>query len=307
MGKIESFQGLKSALRRSYAAPKCAPRSQPPIRILILLCAVATALTGCGPSGAVTKECILPPDQAGTLKGRWASGPIPVAVQSNAFSSSENAAISAAISTWNAFGKASFGRALFDAFEGGALRQSSIPRSTAMSCAGTGVVSGSTYTAPLTLYKATSWAYGGSGSSTSTGGSSSTIALTSTCPSNGSSAGASTVFNNGMIEINFQDYFSAGKPQPDLQSIVLHELGHLAGLDHTCEANARAGMPGCGSAPQEYRVASLFPSFASNGGNGGGYESRRSLNANDQGRMNCLYGNSKSPSTSSATSTTNRR
>lgn len=221
----------------------------------------------------------MPADQTGTLTGKWAAGPIPIAVQSNVFTAAESNAIQAAVTTWNNFGKQSFGRALFDAGTNG-LRQSGLPSSTASSCAGTGVVNGNTYTAPLTIYRVTaSWSHSGT-----------PIAVTSTCPTSGSTtSNGLKIFNNAMIELNFQDYFVSGKPVPDLQSIVLHELGHLAGLNHTCEANAKAGVPGCGTGglPAEYRAASLYPTYSTSSGS---FETRRSLNFNDQGRTNCLYG-----------------
>ena len=71
--------------------------------------------------------------------------------------------------------------------------------------------------------------------------------------------------------------------------IFIHELGHLAGLNHSCEAKDKDGFPNCTAAniKQEYLFAVMFPIVVFSNNIDG--EKRRQLQSNDQGRMNCVY------------------
>jgi len=88
------------------------------------------------------------------------------------------------------------------------------------------------------------------------------------------------------MEINYANFFSAGKPMPDLQSIVTHELGHLLGLDHSCSGTATSGMPACNQANTDYVNALMYPALGFNGAQG---QVSRTIRTNDQQRANCLY------------------
>jgi hypothetical protein len=92
-----------------------------------------------------------------------------------------------------------------------------------------------------------------------------------------------------VIEINYQNFFVDGKKLPDLESIILHEFGHLMGLNHSCEAAAKTGVPSCNQSGlnPDYISASMYPVFAfSTDGTG---EQKRDLGTNDESRANCLY------------------
>jgi hypothetical protein len=110
---------------------------------------------------------------------------------------------------------------------------------------------------------------------------------------------------SAMIEVNFEDFFVEGKKQPDLRSIMLHELGHLLGADHSCDNNGKAGFVNCNTLGEDDLSVSIFeavlypvvPFFEDGTG-----EQRRELNENDQGRSNCIYDTSGS---TSSTSTSN--
>ena len=92
------------------------------------------------------------------------------------------------------------------------------------------------------------------------------------------------------MELNYQGFFVSGRKVPDLQTIMLHEFGHLLGLYHSCDSGStKAGTPNClsGTLKTEYRDAVMFPVFGFNEDLTG--EQKRELNENDQGRANCLY------------------
>lgn len=225
----------------------------------------------CAPqTGSFTSECVLNEDQKATLKGFWNVRPIPLAVTAVDFSPSETAAIEGAITTWNSFFQQSKGFQLYlagsnllDIVSAGGTRQ------TVRTICSQQAVNTRGFTKHIMIYKVSSaWSYG-----------SQVIGLTSTCPSKTANA-AYPIYYSAMMEINYQHFFGTGLPQPDLQTIVLHELGHLLGLDHSCSGT------GCSEAPSEYLDAVMYPSVGFDGVQG---RSKRVLQVNDQHRANCLY------------------
>lgn len=245
----------------------------------------------CAPGEKFITECVLPADQSKTLTGRWAKIPIPLALQAGAFTQPEIAALQRAVRSWNQFGTASFGKPLFDLQEGTTVRTTTAPRSNFSACAAPGFVNESGYTAPIPIYRLTAGQWPpeapSSSSGASGGGSSPIIAQTKQCLID-----AEKIYFQVVMSLNFQDYFVAGKPVPDLESIFSHELGHTLGLKHSCEESSTPGVggPSCsGNIPQSYLKAVLFPGYSRNPATGA-FETRRALNSNDQGRTNCLYG-----------------
>jgi hypothetical protein len=228
---------------------------------------------------SVVKECVLPQDQLGTLTGKWRTTPVPIALHQGDFNSSEAAQIVQAATTWNEFYAASLGLAPID-FGGATPRTSSGNRPSGVDLCSQGVVQGSTYSGPIVLYKNSVWQFPDQPT---------VIALTSFCRTQ---ATPLPYFYMQIIDLNYQNFFSTGKKQPDLQTIVLHEFGHLLGLNHTCEAEARTGVPKCSDPNLNpvYVSALMFPTFGFDSGTGQGVI-KRSLNTNDQGRANCLYMN----------------
>jgi hypothetical protein len=247
-------------------------------------CAKATSVP-LNTSSSIQTKCSLPSDQSGTLSGRWPLTPIPIAMTctdsfgvcgSNSFTDAESAAVLNAANTWNSFYTQSKGFSLLN-YGSAASPKIKLASSSAHDCSGyQSVFNGNAYVTDgaVVIEKVTSgWS-----------GSSDEIAVTGTCYR----AEDPEVFQYAFMLLNYENFFVAGTQQPDLQSIITHELGHLIGLDHSCTSGGGAGFPNCNSATLKsvYRSAVMFPSFRFSGNTG---EVKRSINSNDQGRANCLY------------------
>jgi len=226
----------------------------------------------------VVKECILPTDQNGTLSGHWRTTAVPIALHAGAFSAEETRIITSAADTWNEFYAASLGMAAID-YGGDPINPRTSSSSKPSNLCGQGIVNGATFTGNVVIYKYGNWPYSNMQD---------VIALTPFCSV---PAAPLPVIFNAVLELNYQNFFVAGRRIPDLKSIVIHEFGHLMGLNHSCESTNKTGFPNCTSSSIDpsYIAASLFPVFSFDGSGFG--ESRQALNENDQGRANCLYTN----------------
>ncbi len=228
-------------------------------------------LVGCAAQVApVETECVSNEDQKALFKGHWTAHPIPLAVVATDFSASELASVEAAITTWNTFFESSKG---FKLYLSGSTPLATVSsggtRVTSASACASAVIGPNGFSNKIMIYKnRTGWSFG-----------SQVMALTSLCPVATANA-TYRMFVSAVMEINFQNYFGAGQPVPDLQSIVTHELGHMLGLDHSCSGTA------CGAAPSEYKEAMMYPSLGFDGTSG---RIKRTLTTNDQQRANCLY------------------
>ena len=221
----------------------------------------------------LVKSCAYGSDQANTFLGDWKNHAVPIAFASGNFSASEKTAVLAAIESWNSFYGQVNGYAVFDG-QGG--KEAAISAPPTNICGSYSIIRNGTFQDSIILYKRGSgWSYG-----------SGAIGVTTTCPD------SHGTFYNAQMEINYQNYFGGGQMVPDLQSIVLHELGHLGGLDHSCASGGRnakgAAVPDCGSAslPTDYYAAAMYPVMHFSGGQ---QIVHRTLEKNDQGRGNCLH------------------
>jgi hypothetical protein len=263
-------------------------------------CALAGLASACALSqeGDVIRSCILPREQSGTLQGRWPVVPINLAFHSS-FSANEVSEMIRAAETWNAFYQESLG---FAPFSFGS-RTSPNVTAAAMPAQGTycstapRAYAGDQFTGYITIYKASSW-------NTSVYPSTA-IAITESCPDgiasfdggplprwNNTTSNASyfSNFKNAVVYLNYANYFVTNAV-PDLRSIVLHELGHVVGLDHSCQGSTQsnAAMPLCGS-NVDYSRAVMAASFAFYSSGSVRYgEQKRKLTDNDMGRGNCPY------------------
>lgn len=236
---------------------------------------------GAGSSGAgYTTTCNIPSDQnPGTISGHWTiTPPIPIAVHSGDFNSTENAAITSAANTWNAFFSYSKGENAIN--YGGTPGDATVSTTADSSQSGlcsNGITSGSAFSGNVVIYKLGSWPASYP---------SSAIALTSFCTTNATPYKSMYM---ALMEINYADFFVNGNKVPDLQSIVLHELGHVLGLNHSCEPTTTAGFPLCSESGinPDYISASMYPVFGFNSAGQG--QVKQSLGTDDEERVNCLY------------------
>lgn len=235
------------------------------------------AASGCALSSskqAVVKECVLPEDQTGTLAGKWSTTPIPIALKSGQFNGVETTEIVAAAKTWNDFYFSSLGIQVLD--YGSESQPNTSTASKPTSLCSQGIVAGGKFTGKVVIHKQTTWPYNNHDA----------IALTSFCPVASSPL---PLFYMAIMELNYQDFFVDGKKLPDLTSILIHELGHLVGLDHSCDTQGKNGFPDCSSSglSNDYFEAVMFPIILFDSTGYG--EKRQALKKNDQGRANCLY------------------
>lgn len=232
---------------------------------------IAIFVAACAPgAGDTVTECVVSSDQSSLFKGHWPARPIPLAVVATDFSASELSTLENAIKTWNNHFEAAKGFSLYmsGSSELGQVSSGGTRVTSSTACSQT-VIGPSGFTGRIMIYKnSSSWSYG-----------SAVIGITSLCPVTTSNS-QYRMFTSAVMELNWVDYFRSGKPQPDLQSVVLHELGHLLGLDHSCNGS------NCSGATDDYREAVMYPALGFDGMVG---RQKRTLKSNDQGRANCLY------------------
>jgi hypothetical protein len=251
-------------------------KTQLPVLIWFFIVAMGATVFSCAfpnKEKKIITECILPADQTGTLSGNWRRTPIPVAFHAGDFNAEEMSDIAKAGQTWNSFFSKAHGGPALDFGDPANPNLSSQPKPLALCTSG--IITNTGYTGQVVIYKQVAWPY-----------SQNAIALTSYCPS---PAKPVPSFYMAIMEVNYQNFFVAGRKLPDRQSIFLHEFGHLIGLNHSCESTTRVGTPNCTSPalPEEYFYASMYPIFSFDTSGLG--ELKRDLNFNDQGRANCLY------------------
>jgi hypothetical protein len=235
-------------------------------------------------------SCNTPSDQNNTFIGKFPVKPIPIAVYGGDeskgafFSDLEKASISNAAKKWNTFFQKSKGFKIFDIGSPSIIISANAvdPFMQANHSATQWCLQErpkinpddpESFTAKIMIYKVTNdWPEDMQDA----------VAVTRPCKNEtDSSTGKYASLNNAIIQINFQMYFQ-NDPKHDLETIALHELGHLLGLDHSCESTNIAsskGVPDCNNSNPSYLSAIMGPFPTTNG----------KIQNNDQSRANCLY------------------
>lgn len=254
---------------------------------VVLMLAVTCGLSGLSACAPVEEEdsfsgqCALPTDQRSTLTGRWSSNPVYISFREGQFNTYEQGLVMDAADKWNQFYLATNGIRILDYGTRAYPRVTTRDKPTNL-CSNSLVNSAGAFTGSVTLYKQATWP---------TGYAAGAIAITSNCSTAATPVDKMYV---AIMELNFEHFFIAGKPLPDVTSIFVHEFGHLLGLDHSCaqtyDSTAKTRPPLCSSASldQSYYDAAMYPvvNFKADGTG----VVRRSLTSNDQARASCLYG-----------------
>lgn len=229
-------------------------------------------------------NCQLPKDQGkGSFQGAWGGLPIDIILDKDFYLTDNGAALPAlrgAIATWNHW-------ANIRGLSGFTLKSDGTGVNGGMDIPAVTSCSQAAYSSAVTdkvgIWKITS--YGDGKNTRADCGAQGKIlpdgvqGQTDWIILNGKITGAS-------ILLNFEGFNSPGTRKIDVESLLLHELGHVLGLLHSCngsdDGSDSTTSPSCGNAPSGYRSAVMFPFLEVS-------QLRRSLSQNDYSRINCLY------------------
>jgi hypothetical protein len=180
----------------------------------------------------------------------------------SAFTSEEISKIQSAIATWNAEGRRSIGRDLFRTIVL-SISTSSVPVSS-NDCGFPGAQGAFSI---VRVANSNTW--------TNLGFSGQNPGVTIRCSSGREFASKQVVLVNPANMANFSELF---------ESVVLHELGHAIGLDHSCDPT-NSGIPGYAGCTKpgtdpSYREAVMYPYVSSS-------DLRENLRRNDEERATC--------------------
>ncbi len=233
-------------------------------------------------------QCVIGNDQLSTINGKWDVTPVRIALGGlvgaveGSDTVNDKLLIQTSAEVWNRFSMISFGYPIIDYREpGSGVRVDSWDTGGFPACSIDLLATDEkSFVDPIVIRKRAAWPPDLSES---------VIALTTTCPRRQACKGLGCRYKMSIIELNLQHYFAPGKPQPDPISILVHEMGHMLGLGHSCEYRSADGIPDCNSKylPKAYKNAVMFPQFLVTREGPG--EVRSKLNANDMGRTNCIY------------------
>lgn len=232
-------------------------------------------------------QCELPPDQGmGSLRGKWDGLPIKLVFDREFYETNEGrdvAAMKRAVNTWNQWALLKGKVAFIIVGEG---RGSDIP-DLVNSC------SQFSYTEAVPLVVGV-WKITGEGKRANQReacGRDESGKMQKILPTRVQAQVdwrmSGTTIQGASVLMNFEDYNRPGMPEMDVESLFLHQLGHVLGLLHSCNGSNSdsadsTSAPACEVAPKEYTDAVMYPFLLPN-------EKRTTLQKNDFDRVNCLY------------------
>jgi len=257
------------------------------VLLFVFLCAACSARkSNLNSKGIITNytQCSLPKDQGtGSLVGPWNSRPISIVFDQEFYLSNDGAVLTSlrnAVQTWNSWSSLR-GFSIFSIINdssSGISGGEHIP--TNATCEQSAYTSG--YTTAVGVWKIQ--ASGDGKNARDSCGTEKQKILADTVQGQ-----TDWIVYNGKITaasilLNFDAWNAPGKVKVDVESLLLHELGHVVGLLHSCNpgtGDATASV-NCSLASASYISAVMFPALYSD-------QLRRSLGQNDYNRVNCLY------------------
>ena len=273
-------------------------RSLIPILLLLPLFACTVAPSSALNDGRVVNytSCSLPADQGvGSLHGQWSSLPVSVVFDKDYYVADGGAAISSlrsAVGTWNSWAQLKGYAGAYSINNDGAGTTAGLDIPQLTDC------TQASYSASLSgtvgIWKITGAGYHANrraSCGTNSDGTPGKILA------NGVQGQTDWIIQSGRIVgasilLNFADYNSPGQQAIDVESLLLHELGHVLGLLHSCNGSSgnssdSTTAPACvvgGSiaVSSQYANAVMFPFLQV-------AQLRRNLTQNDLSRVNCLY------------------
>lgn len=269
-----------------------------PILLLLPLFACTVAPSSAVNNGRVVDytSCSLPKDQGvGSLHGQWASLPVSIVFDKDFYVANNGDAMPSlrnAVGTWNSWAQLKGHSGAYSIKNDGTGTSAGLDIPPLSDC------SQASYSASLSgtvgIWKITGEGYHANqraACGTNSDGTPGKLLA------NGVQGQTDWIIQSGRIVgasilLNFADYNSPGQQAIDVESLLLHELGHVLGLLHSCNGSSGTSTdsttaPACivgGSVAvgPQYANAVMFPFLQV-------AQLRRNLTQNDLSRVNCLY------------------
>ena len=255
------------------------------LNVLLLGCSVKPPASSTQP-GRVTNYtvCALPQDQgSGSYQGRWQTLPIPVAIDQDFYLADQGgqaAQIRLAIQTWNEWARLR-GKVAFTIVNDGTGLGAGAPIPVTTDCSRKTITDARPDVMGIWKIQA-----GGDGRNERTENNTPCKLLdTGIQGFTDWTVNATTgIISGASILLNFDEFNTSSGNTVDVQSLVLHELGHVLGLLHSCNPGNgdTTTAVACGQAPFRYLEAVMYFQLGLN-------EIRRQLRQNDYSRINCIY------------------